>query len=94
LTYYIQNKRRIEVLMQTKLTLRLEDELIDKAKTLAKHRGKSLSKLVAEYFNFITSKELKSETELPPIVKSIYGSLADANVKDSDYKKYLESKYL
>jgi len=80
--------------MQTKLTLRLEDELIDKAKTLARQRGKSLSKLVAEYFNFITSKELKSEADLPPVVKSLYGSLADSDVKESDYKKYLEGKYL
>ena len=80
--------------MQTKLTLRLEDELIDKAKTLARQRGKSLSKLVAEYFNYITSKELKSEADLPPVVKSLYGSLANSDIKESDYKKYLEGKYL
>ena len=80
--------------MQTKLTLRLEDELIDKAKILARQRGKSLSKLVAEYFNYITSKELKSEAELPPIVKSLYGSLANSNIKESDYKKHLKRKYL
>jgi hypothetical protein len=80
--------------MQTKLTLRLEDELIDKAKTIARKRGKSLSKLVAEYFNYITSKELKSESDLPPVVKSLYGSLANSDVKESDYKKYLQGKYL
>ena len=80
--------------MQTKLTLRLEDELINKAKALAQQRGKSLSKLVAEYFNYITSKELGSEDELPPIVKSLSGSLADSNVDETDYKKYLEGKYL
>ena len=80
--------------MQTKLTLRLEDELIEKAKLLAKQRGKSLSKLVSEYFNYITSKELKSETDLPPIVKSLYGSLADSDINETDYKKYIEGKYL
>jgi hypothetical protein len=80
--------------MQTKLTLRLEDELIDKAKTIARKRGRSLSKLVAEYFNYITSKELKSESDLPPVVKSLYGSLANSDVKESDYKKYLQGKYL
>ncbi len=80
--------------MQTKLTLRLEDELIEKAKILARKRGKSVSKLVSEYFDYITSKELKSEEELPPIVKSIYGSLAKSDVKEADYKKYLEGKYL
>jgi hypothetical protein len=80
--------------MQTKLTLRLEDDLIIKAKVIAQKRGKSLSKLVADYFNFIATKELDSETELPPIVKSLYGSLADVNVDEIDYKEYLERKYL
>jgi hypothetical protein len=80
--------------MQTKLTLRLEDDLINKAKVIAQKRGKSLSKLVADYFNFIATKELDSETELPPIVKSLYGSLADVNVDEIDYKEYLERKYL
>ena len=80
--------------MQTKLTLRLEDELIDKAKTLAKQRGKSLSKIVADYFNYITSKELKSGADLPPVTKSLYGALANSKVNESYYKKYLESKYL
>ncbi len=80
--------------MQTKLTLRLEDELIKKAKILARQRGKSVSKLVSEYFTYITTKELKSESDLPPVVKSLYGSLVNTDVKESDYKKYLEGKYL
>lgn len=80
--------------MQTKLTLRLEDELINKAKLVAQQRGKSLSRLVAEYFKHITSKELISEKDLPPIVKSLSGSLADSNIDETDYKKYLEGKYL
>ena len=80
--------------MQTKLTLRLEDELIEKAKILARKRGKSVSKLVSEYFNYITPKELKTEEDLPPVVKSLYGSLANSDVKESEYKKHLEGKYL
>ncbi|KAA3658740.1 MAG: antitoxin [Calditrichaeota bacterium] len=80
--------------MQTKLTLRLEDELINKAKVLAQKRGKSLSKLVAEYFEYITSKEPESDETLPPIVKSLSGSLAGSKVDESEYKRYLESKHL
>ena len=80
--------------MQTKLTLRLEDKLIEKAKILARKRGKSLSKLVSEYFQVITSQDIKSEKELPPIVKSLYGSMADLDINEEDYKKYLEGKYL
>ena len=80
--------------MQTKLTLRLEDELIDKTKQLARRRGKSLSKLVSEYFSYITSKEITGDTELTPIVKSMYGVLSDSKAKESAYKDYLEKKYL
>ena len=35
--------------MQTKLTLRLDEELIKFAKVYAKERGKSLSQIVADY---------------------------------------------
>ena len=80
--------------MQTKLTLRLEDELIHKAKLLAQKKGKSLSKMVSEYFDYITSTELSQDFELPPIVKSLYGSLADSKLDESDYKKHLECKHL
>lgn len=80
--------------MQTKLTLRLEDELIHKAKLLAQQKGKSLSKIVSEYFAYITSKDFTDDSELPPVVKSLYGSLANSKLDVSDYKKHLEKKHL
>ena len=36
--------------MQTKLTLRLDEHLIENAKVFAKQSGKSLSQMVADYF--------------------------------------------
>ena len=36
--------------MHTKLTLRIEEQLIEQAKSYATHTGKSVSQLVAEYF--------------------------------------------
>ncbi len=80
--------------MQTKLTLRMEDELIHLAKSVADKKGKSLSKMVADYFRILTKKELVEDIELPPNVKSLYGALADSNIDETDYKKYLEGKYL
>ena len=79
--------------MQTKLTLRLEDDLINKVKILARKRGKSLSRIVAEYFSYITSEEFSGQADLPPFVKSLYGSLAKEKLDESDYKKFLEKKY-
>jgi len=81
--------------MQTKLTLRMEDELINRAKSVAEKKGKSLSKMVSDYFTALTKKELSEDIiELPPNVKSLYGALADSNIDETDYKKYLEGKYL
>ena len=80
--------------MQTKLTLRIEEELIEKAKRVAHKRGKSLSRIVAEYFRHISTEENHDDIHLPPNVKSLYGSLAGKNVNESDYKKHLEQKHL
>lgn len=80
--------------MQTKLTLRMEDELIRLAKSVSEKKGKSLSKMVADQFRILTKKELFNNIELPPNVKSLYAALADSNIDETDYKKYLESKYL
>ena len=44
--------------MQTKLTLRMEDELINMAKSVAEKKGKSLSKMVSDYFKAVIKKEL------------------------------------
>ena len=80
--------------MQSKLTLRIEDELVTKAKKIARQRGKSLSRLVSEYFSFITSGNETAHLDLPPHVKSIYGSLSDSQIDESDYKEYIREKYL
>ena len=76
--------------MQTKLTLRIEDELITKAKREARRRGKSLSRIVAEYFNYISSDEEPEGLNLPQNVKSLYGSLAGENIDESDYQQGIQ----
>ena len=80
--------------MNTKLTLRVESELIIKAKRLARKKGKSLSRLVSDYLKLFTANDISDETSLTPNVKSLYGSLSKSSVKEDDYKKYLEDKYL
>ena len=81
--------------METKLTLRLDEQLISKAKTIAKSKEVSLSKMVADYFRTILSglekKSLKS-----PILSEITGILHSktGNKKLREgYRKYLEEKY-
>ena len=42
--------------MQNKLTLRIDEKLIAKAKAFAKSNGKSVSQIVADYFNLLDKK--------------------------------------
>jgi len=80
--------------MQTKLTLRLDDELIKLAKSYAKKSGKSVSQIVAGYFSLMGEKPKREASEYTPIVQSLKGSLKAAKVGKKDYHKYLEEKYL
>lgn len=77
--------------MQSKLTLRMEDSVIRKAKRLAKNRRQSVSKIVSEYISEAPEEPLLEE--LPPLTASMVGVLDGAG-KEQYYKKYLEEKYL
>ncbi len=80
--------------MQTKLTLRLDDELINRAKSYAKKRGKSVSQIVAGYFSVLDAEPEREASEFTPLVRSLKGSLKSAKVAKKDYHEYLEEKYL
>ena len=80
--------------MQTKLTLRLEDQLIEQAKSYAAQAGKSVSQIVAEYFKLLTSQRVKSSCPATPITHSLRGLLRESKLDEKDYKKYLEGKHL
>lgn len=79
--------------MQTKLTLRLEDHLIEQAKFYAAQAGKSVSQIVAEYFKLLTAQNLKSSSPVTPITQSLRGLLRESKLDEEDYKKYLEEKH-
>jgi hypothetical protein len=80
--------------MQTKLTLRLEDQLIEQAKTYAAQAGKSVSQVVAEYFKLLTSQRVSVNSPSAPITQSLRGLLRESKLDEKDYKKYLEGKHL
>ena len=80
--------------MQTKLTLRLEDQLIEQAKSYAAHAGKSVSQIVADYFKLLTSEKVKSASNSTPVTQSLRGLLRESKLDEEDYKKYLEEKHL
>lgn len=80
--------------MKNKLTLRLDDSLIKRAKAYAKEKGTSVSQLVADYFAMIEKEGPSPGEELPPITASLTGILKDAPIQEDDYKKHLEDKHL
>ena len=80
--------------MQTKLTLRLDEELIREVKSIADRKGQSVSKIVANYFNSLREKPKAKKSHLTPIVQSLKGSLRGTNLDLKDYHRYLEEKYL
>jgi hypothetical protein len=80
--------------MNTKLTLRLDKELIESAKNHANTIGKSVSQMVADYFYLLDKKTFKKPGKLTPIVKSLKGSLKNHGIDENDYKSYLEDKFL
>jgi len=81
--------------MNTKLTLTIEKTIIERAKSYAKKKGRSLSDIIENYLKAIT-KEDKIEEELSPLIKSLRGSFKTP--KSFDYKKELSKglseKYL
>jgi hypothetical protein len=78
--------------MQTKLTLRLDDRLIEQAKAYAQEKGRSLSQVVADYFRILNTDTTHTK-RTPPITASLRGLLKDVNVDEKDYRKYLEGKF-
>lgn len=80
--------------LQTKLTLRLEKRLIERAKRIARREGKSVSGMVADYFRALSAEPEMPEEDLPPITRALKGSLKGAGVDEEDYRRYLEKKYL
>ncbi|HET8802941.1 MAG TPA: DUF6364 family protein [Aequorivita sp.] len=83
--------------MNTKLTLTIEQEVIQRAKKYAKDKNRSLSDIIENYLKILTKEEKDKELKkLNPVVKSLRGSFKMP--KNMDYKKelrnQLEKKYL
>ena len=82
--------------MNTKLTLTIEQSLIDKAKRYAKGKGRSLSDIVENYLKVMINEEMPKVIDSTPIASSLRGAFEVP--KDFDYKKELSKglskKYL
>ncbi len=79
--------------MDTKLTLKLDYSIIERAKIYARKQNTSLSKLIESYLGLLV--EPNDSNEVTPLVKSLSGILTlpkDFEAKKA-YKKHLTDKY-
>jgi len=82
--------------MNTKLTLTIEQSVIEKAKVYAKTKGDSLSGIIENYLKVISKEQSGSDVDITQLVKSLKGSFkapADLDYK-AELKKQLSEKYL
>ena len=91
-------------LMKTKLTLRMEDDVIGRAKAYAMQRGTSVSALVEDYFRLLTASASgrrwkgagtteEWQAGLHPRVQALLGSARGAGVTEDDYRAHLTRKH-
>ncbi len=80
--------------MQSKLTLSIEQEVIEQAKEYAKQQGISLSKYVQEFLKK-NAKPKRKEFELPENLKDVYGAfkLPDGLTAEEARLEYLMKKH-
>ncbi|SCY66815.1 DUF6364 family protein [Flavobacterium caeni] len=78
--------------MNTKLTLNLDKEVIDEAKTYAKSHRVSLSKLIENYLNSLT-REAKKKSSVSSLVESLTGIIPSDYDDKRDYRDYIDKKY-
>ncbi len=81
--------------MTTKLTLTVEQDIIEKAKIYAKSKGQSLSGIIENYLKAIIVERVESES-IAPISKSLKGSFKELSKEDykSQLSDRLAEKYL
>ena len=80
--------------MNTKLTLNLNKNIIESAKDYAKENSVSLSKLIENYLNSLTTKQQK-EIKVSALVEGLTGIIPTQSEKknNDEYYDYLSKKY-
>jgi hypothetical protein len=73
-----------------KLTLSVDQRVVERAKRYARARGTSVSGLVEQLLDLAASGSTGTGVE-PPILSKLRGSIR--KIDEKDYQRYLERKY-
>jgi hemerythrin superfamily protein len=81
--------------MIKKLTIKLDQKVIEKAKNYARNSKTSLSNIIESYLQKLTSGSESEEDDITPLVKSLSGIVKNSNWENAkqDYKLYLKQRY-
>ncbi len=79
--------------MDSKLTLKLDESVIEKAKQYAKENNISLSRMIESYLKAVTLGQ-SDKVKISPLVESLTGVIK-LNEEDyrKDYSDFLSQKY-
>jgi len=78
--------------METKLTLKLDQTIIQSVKQYAMTNNRSLSRLVEDYFRNLLS-ENEPQRQFSPLVEELSGVISEKDMDKLNYVNYLEQKY-
>ncbi len=80
--------------MNAKLTLKLDQQVIESTKRYAREHGTSLSRLVEDYFSVLT-RDFRDDLGLSGTVAELAGIAKGADAEDLEdgYAAYLTEKY-
>ena len=79
--------------MDSKLTLKLNESVIERAKQYAKENNISLSRMIESYLQAVTIKN-KNKITISPLVESLTGVIElEKTDNRKDYTDFLSQKY-
>jgi hypothetical protein len=79
--------------MDSKLTLKLNENVIQRAKQYAKENNMSLSRMIESYLQAVTLKKINN-AKISPLVESLTGVIELENYDyRKDYTDFLSQKY-
>jgi hypothetical protein len=74
-----------------KLTLSVDEKVVEEAKRYAEQRGTSVSRLVEEYLAVVSRGAAVAED--PPILARVRGLLKGSRLDERDYRRHLREKH-
>lgn len=76
--------------MNAKLTLSINEEIVKKAKRISQYRGKSVSKIIEEYFSSLPEKEHEKTASIREISNMLKSGTVIA--ENLNYKEFIREK--